>query len=514
MKDWIFGKCRDASNHGMHPKSQSTTYVTKIVTPRNIPEFTIPGMEPIDPELLRRLSDTPDAYHNSQSSESLCSSPRLSPIMRGGSSTSLAIPHVKHSKSAPASPVRSSTCQHIGDKDCKSLDQIHRIGDKTNADPNAAPAMSLAHLKSRTSFGFATLSESPHTMRRESLFHPIENNSAPTRVYASGWRKAKSKENINDVNRHKNEALALRRTASLTSGHNSCRANIPFLVEPRECQIKEKSQRTSPLILSPSCDSPTENDNSSYFEGSRFSGENAFRRSSRRNRLYYRRRSSLPGLDPEQAKNLQLSGSDSHTDDGSSNESSPNFRRRSNGTIEPFDPVTKKRHSNPTIGSTDVGDHKQMVTSKSTQAISKLQAQLIAEQGEIKISFRYLPDTRQFVVSLIRAENLGGTNRSDQGRNTYAKVCLMPGKVQKQTSEVVKNTNSPTFNQDFYFKDLWMEELRSMRIRIHVFVKENLRRDEFLGEAQVSLASFSLLQENRMWKDLEPKVETVVSVVW
>uniref|UniRef100_A0A8C5UKW8 C2 calcium dependent domain containing 4C n=1 Tax=Malurus cyaneus samueli TaxID=2593467 RepID=A0A8C5UKW8_9PASS len=42
----------------------------------------------------------------------------------------------------------------------------------TNADPQAQTAMSLPYVpKAQTSYGFATLMESPHTRRKESLFH-------------------------------------------------------------------------------------------------------------------------------------------------------------------------------------------------------------------------------------------------------------------------------------------------------------------------------------------------------
>lgn len=41
--------------------------------------------------------------------------------------------------------------------------------------PLSMAAMSLPHFRSRTTFGFSTLSQSPHTRRKESLFH-IQGN--------------------------------------------------------------------------------------------------------------------------------------------------------------------------------------------------------------------------------------------------------------------------------------------------------------------------------------------------
>ncbi|KAI4888667.1 hypothetical protein NFI96_002322 [Prochilodus magdalenae] len=52
----------------------------------------------------------------------------------------------------------------------ESADDV--VAGDTNADPQSQTAMSLPYIpKTQTSYGFATLMESPHTRRKESLFH-------------------------------------------------------------------------------------------------------------------------------------------------------------------------------------------------------------------------------------------------------------------------------------------------------------------------------------------------------
>ena len=85
-------------------------------------------------------------------------------------------------------------------------------------------------------------------------------------------------------------------------------------------------------------------------------------------------------------------------------------------------------------------------------------------------------------------------------------VSLMPGKLQKQTSETVKHTRNPVYNREFFFNDINMEELRNLRLRIKAFHKsQNLKLAEYLGEVNIPLANYDLLMENRMWNDLHFK---------
>ncbi|NXQ88258.1 C2C4C protein, partial [Nyctibius grandis] len=63
----------------------------------------------------------------------------------------------------------------------------------TNVDPQAQTAMSLPYVpKAQTSYGFATLVESPHTRRKESLFHSEHSSLCPSPATSpSAQRRAK-----------------------------------------------------------------------------------------------------------------------------------------------------------------------------------------------------------------------------------------------------------------------------------------------------------------------------------
>ena len=151
----------------------------------------------------------------------------------------------------------------------------------------------------------------------------------------------------------------------------------------------------------------------------------------------------------------------------------------------------------------------ELSSSCSCQSVNRIESQGLAQLGELKFAIHYLLDSKQLCVELIKAENLGQGNSNI---NPFAKICLMPGKAQKQTSSVEKHTLNPVYNQKFYFKDLSLDQVQDMKLRIRFYHKsQNLRKDDFLGEMQTALTTFDLLQETRLWKELEPKSQSEVS---
>ncbi|XP_008563860.1 PREDICTED: C2 calcium-dependent domain-containing protein 4C, partial [Galeopterus variegatus] len=129
---------------------------SNVLTPDKIPDFFIPPKLPAGPaeaEAQAELGPSPSEQNlASAAARRGPRSPRL-PTRLAAESKSLlkaATRHVIQVESAEDWPSEEAT----------------------NADPQAQGAMSLPSVpKAHTSYGFATLAESPHTRRKESLFH-------------------------------------------------------------------------------------------------------------------------------------------------------------------------------------------------------------------------------------------------------------------------------------------------------------------------------------------------------
>ena len=71
-------------------------------------------------------------------------------------------------------------------------------------------------------------------------------------------------------------------------------------------------------------------------------------------------------------------------------------------------------------------------------------------------------------------------------------VCLMPGKVQKQSTDVVKGTNQPVFEHGFSFDNIPYEEVQRMRLKLKVYsISLNTFRTE--AEILISFIKFNAL---------------------
>lgn len=94
--------------------------------------------------------------------------------------------------------------------------------------------------------------------------------------------------------------------------------------------------------------------------------------------------------------------------------------------------------------------------------------------------FSSLSTVRLRVVSV---ENL--RVQSDAGTLSCAvRVCLMPGRLQRQKSATIRQCRSPVFNEDFFFTELSDEELMELQLRIKVVDKAkagSLRREAVVG---------------------------------
>nr|XP_057923566.1 C2 calcium-dependent domain-containing protein 4C-like [Doryrhamphus excisus] len=174
---WLLEKLRSSmESSGTHLQSPQTTEAipvsvyANVLTPEKIPDFFIP------PKLIccpPEESETPDpqycsALRPSSSDHVICiQSPRAR------SSKNPCSPRLFSRMSGDTRSLQKSANRHI--IQIESADEpTTGVSDglNTNADPQSQTAMSLPYVpKAQTSYGFSTLMESPHTRRKESLFH-------------------------------------------------------------------------------------------------------------------------------------------------------------------------------------------------------------------------------------------------------------------------------------------------------------------------------------------------------
>lgn len=500
VKVWLFNKL-----HSGAPSEQSRpAHISAMgpLTPQNIPEFVIPGSN----DSSRRTSECSgneemySVQRNSFSGRSCRSSPPGSPARMSPSESAPCINAIKSSarvsSSAPVTPKHE--CNDIVSyRECNSTNGLEN--GVTNVDPLSLSAMSLPHFRAQTSYGFSTLSEMPHTRRKESLFHMGNDSLLQNKKHIKVTRESSLSKSCEIT--HTDKPVSLMNG----SAKNPPCASMPSVVVTAVASNSKKSPDGPPSSsLSRRRLSPT-------YQA--FHAVNKSPLPTRHNPLYYRRRSSLVGLEDGEGEGSSLT-SPSYTQKEANPETTG---RRSLGdlTVPSSPTATHKRHSAPSIPADKENisdDESQKPRSRSFHAFGKTQTQnsgqIFAPFGELKFSFQYLAASQQLKVTLIKAENLGGQSRDSQTVNSFIKTYLMPGKVQKQASNVVKRTKYPVYNQDLYFHNMSLDELHNMALRLKIFSKGyNLKMQEFIGEVTMPLDGYDLLVDNRVWKDLEGRRE-------
>lgn len=182
---WLLEKLRSSVESGgtqsQTPQTAEAIPVSvyaNVLTPEKIPDFFIPPKLICCPpdESLAPEPQCSSALRPSSSDHAICSQ---SP--RARSSKSPCSPRLFSRLGGDARNLQKSANRHIiqiESADEPGASGKARVEVNTNADPQSQTAMSLPYVpKAQTSYGFSTLVESPHTRRKESLFH--SNPSSP-----------------------------------------------------------------------------------------------------------------------------------------------------------------------------------------------------------------------------------------------------------------------------------------------------------------------------------------------
>eukprot|EP00062_Callorhinchus_milii_P013713 gi/632962154/ref/XP_007897152.1/ PREDICTED: C2 calcium-dependent domain-containing protein 4C [Callorhinchus milii] len=287
------------------------------------------------------------------------------------------------------------------------------------------PHRALAH----TPYGCSTLKESPHTRRKESLFH-VEQGASPGSSPGSR-RKGSGHGKTNGESHHLNPpepglGLWPAGTCRYLGGGDSDTGSSA-----------ESSPFTSPLL-------------SRSVSGTSllkmFSHENLSRR--------------LQSLH----RNSSLS-----TDECSSTDATPNVSRRAGRCLTP--PATGP---GPAHGS--------------THRLVKEHTVRLSKGGAVRLSAEYDCSNARLRVRIITAEELYDKSLDHKSINCCVILYLNPGKTQRQRSTIIKNSRNPIFNEDFFFDGISAEDFKRSSLKLKVVNKaSSLKRDSVLGEKELRL---------------------------
>ncbi|KPP57135.1 C2 calcium-dependent domain-containing protein 4C-like [Scleropages formosus] len=421
-------------------KTRKSSPCPNVITPDTIPEFCIPPKIPYQQELRSTNASKPTA-------------------------PPLEIFHPRRDASA-RDLLRAHVIQ-VENVDEVLLDSRHSDEESTNADPQSQAALSLPHLaKAQTSYGFCTLLESPHTRRKESLFHSDPSScSIPLafpRSRSSSYPRVGSSPSTFSLNtmstRISNPGVESSPSAfslnTLTSGLSSRKSPFNRLgkLGGDNTSSTDSSPFGSPLLQR----SPPK---SSLFKA--LSREKLFSRNVKRTGL---------------SRNNSLS-----TDEGSSTDNSPSvIRRSSDGSWE-------LQSSNvglapPTIFPMELVIYRDRVVKESLIPLGT--------GGSLRLSAEYSPENHRLRLRLISADGLYALSVDPKTIGCSVTISLLPGKVQKQRSSIIRKSRNPIFNEDFFFDAISEGDLYHWSVRFKVVNKmPTMKRDYTLGDCDVPLAS-------------------------
>ncbi|XP_075062393.1 C2 calcium-dependent domain-containing protein 4C [Mixophyes fleayi] len=300
----------------------------------------------------------------------------------------------------------------------------------TNADPQSQNAMSLPYVpKAQTSYGFVTLMESPHTRRKESLFHSEQGSLSPCPSQSSSpssQRRSGTEGGGGSQLNPSDFGMSLMNPYRYFSGGES-----------DTCSSAESSPFSSPLLS----------------------------RSVSLLKIFTPDpQSKLIKLKHSVARNSSLS-----TDECSSADTSPSMPRR------------RVRGARGTgIGS---GQHPNDLLQKEHNVG-------LSKGGSMRLAAEYDQSNARLRVRLIAAEHLFDKICDLKGVNCCVVLYLNPGKVHRQRSTIIKNSRNPVFNEDFFFDGLVAGSVKKMSLKLKVLNKgSSLKRDTLLGEKEIPLTA-------------------------
>ncbi|XP_066573691.1 synaptotagmin-like protein 1 isoform X2 [Amia ocellicauda] len=127
-------------------------------------------------------------------------------------------------------------------------------------------------------------------------------------------------------------------------------------------------------------------------------------------------------------------------------------------------------------------------------------------RGSVQFSLRYDPSKEELRVLVCRCQDLAEARK--QRSDPYVKTYLLPDKSSqsKKKTSVKKKTINPVFDETLKYK-IKMLELKDRTLNLSVWHHDPLRRNIFLGEVEVAMATWDWSHTQPAWHDLVPRIQ-------
>ncbi|OQV18393.1 Synaptotagmin-11 [Hypsibius exemplaris] len=117
--------------------------------------------------------------------------------------------------------------------------------------------------------------------------------------------------------------------------------------------------------------------------------------------------------------------------------------------------------------------------------------------GTLHFSVKYNFEKNALTVVVQRCENLISRTGCRKSIDPYVKLQLLPEKVHRAKTRVLRNTDSPIYNEEFTFFGLNYNQLQGMVIHFAIISFDRYSRDEVLGELLSPLSMIDLAQSDQ-----------------
>ncbi|XP_069806850.1 C2 calcium-dependent domain-containing protein 4D-like [Dendropsophus ebraccatus] len=115
---------------------------------------------------------------------------------------------------------------------------------------------------------------------------------------------------------------------------------------------------------------------------------------------------------------------------------------------------------------------------------------MLSKGGLLRLSMEYMKELGRLRVKLVNAENLYPLYQDPRNISSCVVMYLMPGKLQKQRSTVIRRSRNPIFNEDFYFEGVEKGELDNLRLKVKVINRgTGMKLDQTLGTSELWLSA-------------------------
>jgi len=122
------------------------------------------------------------------------------------------------------------------------------------------------------------------------------------------------------------------------------------------------------------------------------------------------------------------------------------------------------------------------------------------KSGKIKFSTQFSQHENMLEFHIHKVYELK-TKKDPSDLNIFVRVYLVPGKRQKKETQCVKG-KEPFFNEKIQFVDLEECNLSKYRMKLKVYNRERIKKNELMGVVDIALSSIDIQSKETFTPDL------------